>query len=140
MVPNGDSSLVIRSRTLTSTQITELLGVQPTHTADRGDLVSPRLQRFREDSLWRLDGEPNSDPLDQTGFGSMRNLLSALRGKGAAIESLQDSCVVVLDWHGFSDSEQGGFVVPADVIRAAAELGCDLFGTVYLDSAAEVEQ
>jgi hypothetical protein len=121
VVPNGEATLIIKSDSLTSAQITDALGLQPTRTAERSDAV------------WALDGEPNSDPSDQTGFGSMRNLLSVLAGKAESIDSLRRSCDIVLDWHGFSDSEQGGFVIPADVIRAAAALGCDLFGTVYLD-------
>lgn len=133
VIANGDATLIIKSDSVTSAQITDALGLQPTRTAERGDVVSPRIERVREDALWALDGEPNSDPSDQTGFGSMRNLLAALEGKAEAIEALRMSCDIILDWHGFSDSEQGGFVMPADVIRAAAALGCDLFGTVYLD-------
>lgn len=139
VVPNGDATLIIKSDSLTSAQITDALGLQPTRTAERGGATSPRTKRVRDNALWALDGEPNSDPSDQTGFGSMRNLLSVLEGKTDAIESLRRSCHIVLDWHGFSDSEQGGFVIPADVIRAAAALGCDLFGTVYLDPGPEAE-
>jgi hypothetical protein len=133
VVPNGDATLIIKSTTLTIRQITEALGLQPSRTAERGEPISPTMQRSREESIWALDGAPSSDPSDQTGFGSMRNLLAALQDKTEVIESLRASCRILLDWHGFSDSEQGGFVMPSDVIRAAAGLGCDLFGTVYLD-------
>lgn len=61
----------------------------------------------------------------------MRNLLARLGPHAASLDKLRDACEMRLDWFGFSDSDQGGFVIPADVLKAAAELSSPLFGTVY---------
>lgn len=73
------------------------------------------------------------DPGDQTGFGSVRALVSVFRGKAATLARLRPDCETIIWWSGDSDSTQGGFVLPADLIADLAAFGCDLYGTAFLD-------
>ncbi len=49
------------------------------------------------------------------------------------IQALPADCEARIWWSTDSDSGQGGFVLPADLSAQIAELGVDLYATVYLE-------
>ena len=70
---------------------------------------------------------------DQTGTRALRELMEKIHPATGRIPSLPADCDVRIWWFADSDSGQGGFVLAADVAAQIAELGVDVYGTVYLD-------
>lgn len=139
MVIDGIASLSIKSLTHPASAVTTVLGLQPTSSAERGDPVG-RLRtgadgkpsmRERASSIWVLDST-EADPDDTSGFSSVRSLVAALESKREALASLQENYFIEVNWNGFSDRPQAGFLIPADLLAALGSLGCDFHGTVYL--------
>ena len=137
MVVDGEAAFIIQSETHSSADITAVLGIEPSDSAERGDLVSSRTTKVRDFSVWILRESPKNDPDDRTGFGTMAVLLERLAGIGPKLDVLRTDCRIFFDWFGHSDSTQGGFVLPSELLAQIAELRCDLYGEVYLDSEAE---
>lgn len=138
MITDGHASLVIRSDATTAAQMTVTLGLEPseaheigepTRAAMAGRSLSPEWMSYQV-AWWKLDApdEQSDDP-----FGSLRGLLHLLAESTDALETLRASCETRIWWHGSSDSSQGGFVMDADLLKALAKSGCDLYGTAYLD-------
>lgn len=142
---DGSASLQISSRTRTAASVTEALDIRASQMAEKGDA---RLNRegepirgprpLYEYALWSLkvDGDevlPSATDDDAAGFISLRLLVAQLAGKARILENLRASGEydMHVSWYGTSGSSQGGFVLPADLLSALAELGCDLFGNVY---------
>lgn len=48
------------------------------------------------------------------------------------IEILPDDCEARIWWSAYSDSVQGGFVLPIEISRRIVALGVDVYATVYL--------
>lgn len=46
-------------------------------------------------------------------------------------------CETIIWWAGDSDSVQRGFVIPADLLKDLASLGCDFYGTAHLEDDAD---
>lgn len=80
-------------------------------------------------SRWDLSIE--SDPEDESGFGSLRILLSVVLAAANALRALQREYEMRIGWGGFSDSTQGDFVLEADLVQGVAALGLPIHGTAY---------
>lgn len=104
-----------------------MTGLVPTRATEAGEV--PTRGSVREYSIWHLEVE--SGPEDESGFGSMRSLLMQILPAAAELRELQSGYEVRLDWGGFSDSSQGGFVLEPDVARGLADLGLPVYGTTY---------
>ena len=74
-----------------------------------------------------------SDPEDESGFGSMRILLLIVLPAAEALRTLRRDYELRISWGGFSDSGQGGFVLEPDIAQGVAELGLPIYGTAYID-------
>jgi len=139
MVIDGHASLVISTRTRRLEELTRLLLIEPTVYWELGDPYTLTIGRLagrsgvRPVSMWALhiSDEDFEHPDDQTGLASLRRLANLLSGKGAILSSLRPELEPTILWSGDSDSSQGGFYLPLDLIRDLGELGCDVMMTVY---------
>lgn len=141
MIRGNRASLSIHSEAKSVAEISAMLGLEPDHWGDKGDLTpagragrnhAPERLRFQR-TYWSLTeavDEPSAD--DQTGFSALRALVDRLEPLAQVLMELRQGGEVVLWWSGDSDSTQGGFVLEADLIGRLARLGCDVFGTAYL--------
>lgn len=137
VIVDSSTSLVITSSTMTVEQITQRLGIDPSVSRDIGDLYgAPRpdaggevVQRTASETFWRLDSVAGHAA---DSFSSLVVLVELLRDKRDNLSSLRPLCTTVIVWGGLSDSEQGGFVFPAQLLADLGEIGWDLYGTTYL--------
>jgi hypothetical protein len=149
VITSNRCSLSIYSETGTAADVTAALEIEPTRAEERGtqsrrNLDLPGLKplyRVRPDSYWAFDAdEALIDPADQTGFGSLRVLMNVFREKAEILAQLRPEYDTVILWSGFSDSWQGGFVLPADLLVDLGHLGCHLYGTAYLEEPDELDE
>lgn len=90
------------------------------------------LGRVRECHVWSLDVEElDNTETDRTGTRALRELLDQCQVAAGRVASLPPDCEARVWWSAYSDSHQGGFVIPADVTQKLASLGVDLFGTTW---------
>jgi hypothetical protein len=142
---DGKATLVISSHTHMASDVTRALGILPDWSAERGDervrddgtSVSLR-RRYFESAMWALevDASPATmmavDEDAAKGFGTLYVLVDRLLGRGPSLAMLRDNdYAMYIRWYGTSGSAQGGFLLPKDLLRDIAELGCDFFGNVY---------
>jgi hypothetical protein len=140
MVVDSSASLAIYSDTHTAAEVTSTLGIEPTTGGEIGDAKhppriggdgTPARQFFYNQATWIFDIPEGQDSDDESGFASVRQLVDAFRDKSQELAQLRINYRTVIWWSGQSDSFQGGFVIPADLLSDLGALGCDLFGTVY---------
>ncbi|KQR90578.1 hypothetical protein ASF93_01900 [Microbacterium sp. Leaf347] len=132
----------IYSDVRTAAEITSVLGLEPhdshdigepTKAALRGMDLKPGAMSYQQ-AHWSLSADDALvDPEDETGFASLRVLVDSFRDRAEALAALRADCETIIWWSGDSDSSQGGFVIPADLLADLARLGCDLYGTAFLD-------
>lgn len=141
MVIDSRASLDILSDSLTCEEITKALGVEPSLYHDKGDPKGkPRpdangdlIQRRYERAVWSWE---SATPDDSTVVqSSLEQVVAKFESRADALTALRDSCTITVHYWGHSDSTQGGFVIPAEVIAGLSVLGCDVFGSVYTDFA-----
>lgn len=142
MIVSDRASLCIYSDSMTTAEITAVMGIEPTEAHEKGDPtraglagrpLKPKYLAYQQ-TYWCLDmPEDDFDPEDSTGFAHLAVLVERLRGKESALTSLRPACETIIWWSGDSDSTQGGFVLTAELTAQLAALGCDLYGTTYLD-------
>lgn len=141
MIRGNRASLSIHSDTRRVSEISAMLGLEPTDWGDEGDLTpagragrdsAPEYLTYQRNfwSLMEIVDDPSAD--DQTGFAALRALVSRLLPSVRALAELRQGGETVLWWSGDSDSTQGGFVLPAELLADVAALGCDVFGTAFL--------
>jgi hypothetical protein len=146
MIVHSRSSLSIYSEIRTAAEMTAVLGIHP---SDSNEIGEPTKAAFPgrnaanatyQRAHWTLGADESAvDLQDTTGFASLRVLIAAIRDSAQALKSLRPDCETIIWWSGYSDSVQGGFVMPADLIADIALLGCDLYGTAYLEDDEDVE-
>ena len=93
---------------------------------------------MREQHVWSLDVESldNTDD-DHTGTRALRELLLRASGAFGRVGNLPNDCETRVWWSADSDSSQGGFVLPIDLVKQISALGVDVHATVYLDDETE---
>jgi len=141
MIRGNRASFTVHSDSMTVSEISVMLGLEPTRSGDKGDLtpagrsgrdVAPERLRYQQTywSLTVVDDEPPED--DQTGLSALRALAAKLEPNVHLMSRMRDDGDTRIWWSGDSDSVQGGFVLEADLIRSLAALNCDVYGTAYL--------
>lgn len=139
MITDGQATLAIYSTEMTAAEITAALGITPSRANEQGDLtrsgragraLKPQYLRYQH-AGWHLDAPDSYD--DPDAFRSLRALVRAVESKAEILRALRPACDTKIWWYGSSDSSQGRFVMDAELISGLAALGCDLFGTTYLD-------
>ncbi|KRC58668.1 hypothetical protein ASE14_19195 [Agromyces sp. Root81] len=126
MIRWNRASLAIHSTRLNRDEITRRLGIEPSAERQR------RSSALR--AVWTLDltDDPRESG-DHTGMGSLRRLVDVLAPNREALHHLRDDCELRIWWSGDSDSTQGGFVMPADLLVSLGQLDIDVFGTAFLE-------
>ncbi len=141
---DGQASLVISSDTYTAADVTKALGIEPDWSAEKGDLrprtnsgAEPIRRRFYETSMWALevDSSPATmmsvDDDESKGFATLQVLVDRLLGRGPMLAHMRQFYTIQLNWYGTSGGHQAAFTLPIGLLRDLAELGLDVFGTVY---------
>lgn len=132
MIRSGRASLVVLSIDTEPAAISEILTLAPSEMVPKGTVL--RSGRVRQQHVWSLDVETldNTDD-DQTGTRALRELLLRASGAFGRVGNLPDDCEIRVWWSADSDSSQGGFVLPVDLVDQISALGVDVYATVYLD-------
>lgn len=118
--------------------ISEILAVAPSEVVQKGAVL--RSGRVREQHVWSLDVESfDNTEDDQTGTRALRELLHRASAAFGRVGNLPDDCKTRVWWSADSDSSQGGFVLPVDLVEQISALGVDLYVTVYLGDEADYE-
>ena len=142
---DGMATLVISSANNPAYYVTEVLGIQPDWSADRGDLRprsgdtgnEPIRRRVYDTSMWVLEVDSNPATKmaiaedESKGFATLQVLADRLLGRGPAIAQIRLDYSVELTWYGTAGASQAGFVLPTKLIADLAELGLDVNCTVY---------
>ena len=143
MIIRNVATLVVLGRTASASaqHVTEHIGLKPTDWGERGDTnvsarrARPRTDhRRREHAMWHLEVDDEGNSEDATGFASLRELVLLLENRADELRALDqdDNYEIRIDWAGFSDSSQGGFVIEPDLALRLGALGIPLYGTTYL--------
>lgn len=135
MIQSGLATFTVLSTRTSPESISEALGVEPTSVALAGS--SLRSGAVRSAHQWdvHVDWLANTEA-DQTGTRALRELVDRLRPAAGRVQDLPDDCDARIWWSADSDSSQGGFVLPADLLQAVAALGVDVYATVSVDGEA----
>ena len=142
---DGMATLVISSPNNPAYYVTEVLGIEPDWSADKGDLRprsgdtgnEPIRRRVYDTSMWVLEVDSNPATKmaiaddESKGFATLQVLADRLLGRGPAIASIRPDYRVELTWYGTAGGSQAGFVLPLTLIADLAELGLDVNCTVY---------
>lgn len=137
MIQSGRASFIVLSSETDPAEISNLLGLDPTSVTNAG---TPRSSgRVTDHHTWSVDtGEVDNTSDDQTGTHAVRTLLRLIQPALGKLSNLPPDCEARIQWSAYSDSVQGGFVMPADLAAAIGEFGVDVYGTVYLDDLEDV--
>ena len=142
---DGMATLVISSANHPAYYVTEVLGIEPDWSADRGDLRprsgdtgnEPIRRRVYDTSMWVLEVDSNPATKmaiaedESKGFATLQVLADRLLGRGPAIAQIRLDYNVELTWYGTAGGSQAGFVLPSSLLADLAELGLDVNCTVY---------
>jgi hypothetical protein len=142
---DGMATLVISSPNHPAYYVTEVLGIDPDWSADRGDLRprsgdtgnEPIRRRVYDTSMWVLEVDSNPATKmaiaedESKGFATLQVLADRLLGRGPGLAQLRLDYSVELTWYGTAGGSQAGFVLPSALLADLAELGLDVNCTVY---------
>jgi hypothetical protein len=142
---DGMATLVISSPDHPAYYVTQVLGVQPDWSAEKGDARprqgdqanEPIRRRVYDTSMWVLevDADPGTKMAmiedDAKGFGTLQVLADRLLGRGPAIAQIRVDYKVEMTWYGTAGASQTGFMLPVSLLADLAELGLDVNCTVY---------
>jgi hypothetical protein len=142
---DGMATLVVSSPNHPAYYVTEVLGIEPDWSADKGDLRprgndtgnEPIRRRVYDTSMWVLEVDSNPATKmaiaedESKGFATLQVLADRLLGRGPAIAQIRLDYSVELTWYGTAGGAQAGFVLPSTLLADLAELGLDVNCTVY---------
>jgi hypothetical protein len=142
---DGMATLVISSPNHPAYYVTEVLGISPDWSADKGDLRprsgdtgnEPIRRRVYDTSMWVLEVDSNPGTKmamtedESKGFATLQVLADRLLGRGPALAQIRMDYKVELTWYGTAGGIQAGFILPSTLLSDLAELGLDVYCTVY---------
>ena len=142
---DGMATLVISSPVHPADYVTTVLGVEPDWSAEKGDLrprqgdtgSEPIRRRVYDTSMWVLEVDSNPgtkmavDEDDAKGFATLQVLADRLLGRGELLAQLKANYKVELTWYGTAGASQAGFMLPTSLLSDLAQLGLDVYCTVY---------
>ena len=132
MIQSGRATLTVSSSATDPSVVTDLLGLEPTRVTKAG--TRRKSGRVADHHTWSVDtGEVGNTIDDRTGTQALRALVALIQPALGQVPNLPPDCEPRIWWSAYSDSVQGGFVLPADLAASIGELGVDVNGTVYLD-------
>ena len=127
---DGMATLVISSPNHPAYYVSEVLGIQPDWSADKGDLrprsgdtgTEPIRRRVYDTSMWVLEVDSNPATKmaiaedESKGFATLQVLADRLLGRGPGLAQLRLDYKVELTWYGTAGGSQAGFVLPTTLI------------------------
>ncbi|MFB7720159.1 DUF4279 domain-containing protein [Nocardia sp. NPDC056100] len=130
-------SIVLKSRTVSASEISARLGITADRQFERGTLMNPRNpanSRRRQNSVWVLTSglANNSDLADH-----VRALLGLVDGCRDELAQLAADCELTLSLGFGSENGQGGCLLPADLLADIAALRLDILLDLYPPRAPE---
>jgi hypothetical protein len=142
---DGMATLVISSPVHPANYVTTVLGIEPDWCAEKGDLrprqgdtgTEPIRRRVYDTSMWVLEVDSNPgtkmavDEDDAKGFATLQVLADRLLGRGPLLGQLKANYRVELTWYGTAGASQAGFMLPTSLLSDLAQLGLDVYCTVY---------
>jgi hypothetical protein len=142
---DGMATLVISSPDHPAYYVTQVLGVEPDWSAEKGDLRprqgdaanEPIRRRVYDTSMWVLEVDSNPGTKmamvedEAKGFGTLKVLADRLLGRAGALAQIRVDYKVELTWYGTAGGSQAGFMLPTTLLADLAELGLDVNCTVY---------
>src|SRR5476649_2407988 len=142
---DGMATFVVSSPNHPAYYVSEVLGIEPDWSADKGDLrprgndtgTEPIRRRVYDTSMWVLEVDSNPATKmaiaedESKGFATLQVLADRLLGRGPAIAQIRLDYKVELTWYGTAGGSQAGFVLPTTLLADLAELGLDVNCTVY---------
>ena len=136
MARHNSSTLALYSETGAPEKVTDVLGLEPHETRNKGDRRTGRNGRKYSPvphSVW-LFHAPESDafPDDDSGFSTLRALVDAVGDRADALATLRPEYRTVIWWRG-EVSSQGNFAMDSDIISGLGLLGCEFYGSVLLE-------
>jgi hypothetical protein len=132
MIQSGRASLTVVSTETDPAHISEILGLVPTRMMLRGSVSSSGRQL--DHNVWTMDVEHRFNTEDdKTGTRALSDLVTAASSGIGRFPLLPTDCSARIWWSADSDSTQGGFVIPVELAAGIAELGVDVYATVYLE-------
>jgi hypothetical protein len=135
MITSNNATLVITSSTATARHVSEVLKVAPSESTEIGIVDGGRsTDRRTEYSTWQSQkfAVTASDD-DGSGTASVDLLLDYFADKTTELRELSDSYRLEVVWFGVADSDQGGFVVPMNMLSRLSDAGLSFVGTVWGD-------
>lgn len=132
MIQSGLASFTVLSRETPPDAITRILGIEPTEIKHKGTVL--RSGRVQECNVWSIHSERvENTPEDRTGTLALRWLLERTRAAAGRVADLPDDCEPRIWWSAYSDSPQGGFVLPVELSHEISALGTDMYVSVYVE-------
>ncbi len=142
---DGMATLVISSPDHPAYYVTEVLGIEPDWSAERGDPRprgndtgnEPIRRRVYDTSMWVLEVDSNPGTKmamvedDAKGFATLQVLADRLLGRGPMLAQIRRDYRVELTWYGTAGGSQAGFMLPATLLSDLGELGLDVSCTLY---------
>jgi hypothetical protein len=142
---DGMATLVISSPLHPAYYVTEVLGIAPDWSAERGDKRprsgdtgnEPIRRRVYDTSMWVLEVDSNPGTKmamaddEAKGFATLQVLADRLLGRGPMLAQIRADYRVELTWYGTAGGTQAGFMLPTSLLSDLAELGLDVYCTVY---------
>lgn len=126
----ASAALRVSSATLTADQITAQLGIEPSKKLEKGTPISRRSEspRIRESALWILDsGLPESEALDK----HLERISELVASHSSELQSLLADCEIdIFCGYTFHD-DQGGFVLPREVVKRFASVPIEVVFALY---------
>jgi hypothetical protein len=139
LVRYSHASLCIFSNTGTAEHVTEVLGLVPKESHEKGERRLGREGREyapHASSMWVYGPDPSRVVDDDSGVAALRALLDDVKGIVGSLATLRPDYRTIIRWSG-EVSLQGNFVIDSGMIVALGELGCEFFGTAYPEEGEE---
>ena len=129
MIVKSSATLRINSASLTAAAITDILGIAPSKSYEKGDLVSARSPKpiYRQSAMWQWSSQLGETSSINEHLGAICKLLDEKKDK---IQFLKN-CQLDIFCGVFSDSEQIGFDLDHQTILALSVYPIDLVFDAY---------
>jgi Domain of unknown function (DUF4279) len=109
-------------------EITKLFGIEPTRTWLKGDVIYPKVKVRRKQNAWMLRSNmPNDTPF----VTQLQSLLDAIMPKKELFSKLPPNSGVEISCVAYTTHGRPDISLPADMIKAIAEIGAELNFDLY---------
>ncbi|MGI9420845.1 MAG: DUF4279 domain-containing protein [Geminicoccaceae bacterium] len=131
MIIKSSATLRVMSDSLSAAEMTEILGVAPGKSFEKGDLVSPKSPKptYRKAAMWQWESEIGETKSLNMHLLEICRFLKEREGK----LHLLVGCQMDVFCGVFSDGEQIGFDIDHNVIKALTDFPVDLVFDAYGD-------